>query len=117
MKYLLLFLLLPLKTFSQDITGFWKGNLYNDTTQKLLPYELAITAEKGKLTGYSQTTFIIDGKEYTGLKSIKLKMKNDKLLIEDVELLYNNYPEAPPKGVRMYSVLNLTLSYDSMVLS
>ena len=117
MKYFLLLLLLPLKPYAQDFTGLWKGTLYNDTTQLTLPYEIAISSNKGKLTGYSYTTFLINGKEYTGLKSIKLKIKNDKLLIEDVDLIYNNYPEAPPKGVRMYSVLNINLTPDSMVLS
>lgn len=117
MKYLLLLLLLPLKLCAQDFTGLWRGSLYNDTTELTLPYEIAISSNKGKLSGYSYTTFLINGKEYTGLKSIKLKVKNDKLLIEDLDLIYNNYPEAPPKGVRMYSVLNVNVTSDSMVLS
>src|SRR5687767_8853940 len=99
MKHLLTLLLFPINLCAQDLTGLWKGTLYNDTTKLTLPYEIAIRENGGKLTGYSHTTFIIKGKQYIGLKEIKLKKKNDKVLIEDVELLYNNYPMKPPKGV------------------
>src|SRR5688500_20140313 len=69
----------------QDLTGMWRGTLYNDTTQKLLTYELAISEEKGKLTGYSYTIFDIDGKKEVGVKKIKIKRKNDELVIERSE--------------------------------
>lgn len=104
-----LFLLIPLGASAQvDITGLWKGVLYNDTTQKNLRYEVAISEEKGKLTGYSHTFFIFEDKEYYGLKKIKIRKVKDKYVIEDVELLTDNYPERPPKGVHQLSVLNFS---------
>ena len=44
-----LVLLFPLTVNAQDITGLWKGTLYNDTTQLTLRYEIGISQEKGKL--------------------------------------------------------------------
>lgn len=58
MRMFLIFLILPLKLFSQDIEGVWTGAIYNDTTRKYIPYEIAITESKGKLSGFSHTTFI-----------------------------------------------------------
>src|ERR1700709_143047 len=115
MKVLIL-LLFPLQIFAQDITGIWTGTLYNDTTQKYLPYEVTISEYKGKLSGYSQTIFLIDDKEETGVKSLKVKKKNDKYFIEDDELVYNNYAAPPPKGVRQYSVLSLSENDSGMIL-
>src|SRR5678809_541499 len=87
-----------------DITGLWKGSLYNDTTQKNLPYELAISEVDGKLTGYSYTLFDIDGKKEMGVKKIKLTRAANEIVIEDVELISNNYSEPPPRKVRQKSV-------------
>ena len=81
-KLSILLFLLPLQVLGQsvpveepDITGVWKGELYNDTTQKYLPYEIAISEEKGKLTGYTYTLFDIDGKQELGVKKVKIKRK------------------------------------------
>jgi hypothetical protein len=122
-KILFILFLFPLQLFAQtatekerDITGLWKGSLYNDTTKKNLPYEIAISEEKGKLVGYSYTQFDIDGKKEIGVKSVKIKRKDDQLTIEDVELISNNYSEPPPKKVRQLSVVNLVLNDTAMQL-
>ena len=107
MKIFLIFLLLPLKLFSQDIEGVWTGTIYNDTTHKYIPYEIAITESKGKLSGFSHTIFIDDNKEVTGVKTLKIKRKSGKILIEDDELIYNNYLEPAAKGIKKYCVLNV----------
>ncbi len=117
MKSILLLLLLPLKLFCQDITGVWIGSLYNDTTKSFISYELAISEQKGKLSGYSHTTFIIDGVPNVGVKSIKIIRKKDKIFIEDVELLYNNYSVSPTRGVHQFSLLSLSGQSSVMVLS
>lgn len=109
MRFYLIFLLLPIKLFSQDLEGVWTGTIYNDTTRKYIPYEIAITDNKGKLKGFSHTVFTDENnRQETGVKSLKIKKKGDKILIEDDELIYNNYVTPPPKGVRQYSVLNFT---------
>jgi hypothetical protein len=106
----LIVLLFPAKLLAQqnqDITGLWKGTIYNDTTKKTLHYELAISEEKGELTAYSYTEFDFDGKIGIGVKKVKIKMKDGKVYVEDVELIDNSYPVNPPKNIHQYSVLTL----------
>lgn len=112
-----IFFLLPVSLFAQDassvaqdITGLWKGALYNDTTKKFLPYEIAISEEKGKLTGYSYTLFDIDGKKELGVKKLKIKRKDNQLIIEDAELILNDYSEPPPRKVRQQSIVNILVN-------
>ncbi|MEO6734451.1 MAG: hypothetical protein ABIN01_24740 [Ferruginibacter sp.] len=120
---ILIFLFLPVYLFAQpsskdvDLTGLWKGSLYNDTTKKYLPYEIAISEEKGKLSGYSYTLFDIDGKQELGVKKIKIKRTGDQLVIEDVELIMNDYSAPPPRKVRQLSVVNFLMNDTSMQLT
>lgn len=114
MKQLLLILailyLFPLMIISQDITGLWKGTMYNDSTKKYLPYELLIKKEKGKFTGFSQSWFFIEGKEYYGVKKVKISVaKDSKIVIKDVVLIDNNYPMLPDKNVSQLNVLDLLI--------
>ncbi len=112
-----LVLFFPLAVKAQDITGLWKGTLYNDTTQKTLRYEIGISQEKGKLTGFSHTFFIIDDQQYFGLKKLKIKKRGTKIIIEDDGLIANNYPIKPPKGVHQVSALELDIRDSIMVLT
>jgi hypothetical protein len=121
-KMLLILFLLPFHSFAQsssqvDITGLWKGFLYNDTTKKNLPYEIAISEDDGKLTGYSYTLFDIDGKKEMGVKRIKLSRKDNQVTIEDVELISNTYSAPPPRKVRLQSISNLLVKDTAMELS
>jgi hypothetical protein len=101
----------PVKIFSQpdiDITGLWKGTLYNDTTKQYHGYEIGISEEKGKLSGFSHTWFFVNDKKYYGVKKLKVRKANDgKIIIEDAGVIAYNYPEEPPKGVRQLNVLTL----------
>jgi len=46
-----------------DITGLWRGFMYNDTTRLNYRYEIAISENgKGKLIAYSHTYFIVNDK-------------------------------------------------------
>lgn len=121
-QYLLLvFCLLSLNVFAQsdetDITGLWKGTLYNDSTHQFYKYEIGISQEKGKLTGFSHTWFLLDDKQYYGLKKVKIKRKDGKIIIEDDGLITNNYPVQPAKGVRQLNILVLDASDSVMKLS
>ncbi len=118
-KYLIIFLtvFLPAKLFAQDITGLWKGTLYNDTTQKYYRYEIGISEEKGKLSGFSHTFFLVGDKEYYGVKKVKVKRTDGKIIVEDNGLIANNYPEAPAKGVKQLNVLTLEIKDSLMTLS
>jgi hypothetical protein len=103
----LLFILFSNILPAQDITGLWKGTSYNDTTGQLYRYEIAISEEKGKLSGYSHTWVIDDDKQYYGVKKIKIKKQDGKIIVEDVSLIANNYPVVPDKNIRQLSVLTL----------
>lgn len=100
-----------------DITGLWKGTMYNDTTKLNYRYEIAISENKGKLSGYSHTYFIINNKEYHGVKKIKIRRDGNEVVVQDVELIANNYPIKPPKGVHMINVLRLDIKDNKMILS
>lgn len=100
-----------------DITGLWKGTLYNDSTQQYYRYEIAISEEKGKLIGYSHTWFLFEGQQYFGLKKIKLRRDGTKLITEDDGFVSHNYPVAPPKGVRQLNILDLQITDSLMLLS
>ena len=101
-----------------DITGLWKGTMYNDTTQLNYRYEIAISQnEKGKLTGFSHTYFILDNKEYHGVKKIRIKRDGDEITTTDIELIANNYPIKPPKGVHVSNTLKFEIKEGAMLLS
>ncbi|MBC7867323.1 MAG: hypothetical protein H7X88_07300 [Gloeobacteraceae cyanobacterium ES-bin-316] len=118
-KYLIILLfVLPKTLFAQDITGLWKGTLYNDTTQQFYKYEIGISKEKGKYSGFSHTWFILDDKQYYGVKKIKIKVADDgKIVVEDDGLIANNYPVAPSKNVRQLNILQLDAADSVMKLT
>lgn len=98
----------PLISFSQGLTGIWVGYIHNDSTNMNLYYEVVLTQVKGKLKGYSYTNFILDGKDLTGVKTINITQEGNKIYLEDDNLIYNDYPFAPPKGVKQLSVYEKT---------
>lgn len=100
-----------------DMTGLWTGLMFNDTTALNYRYEIAISEKNGKLTGYSQTFFILDGVEYYGVKKLKITIDGNKVITQDMKLIENNYPVKPPKGIAMISVLNFEMKKDVMMLS
>lgn len=105
---LLAIICMPFLSFAQDITGLWKGTIFNDSTQQLCEYEIGISKDKGKYVGYSHTLFVIGNEKYHGIKKLKVKIAPDgKVIIEDDGLIFYNYPQAPNKNVRQLNVLNL----------
>jgi hypothetical protein len=117
MKFLFIILLFPLQLFAQDITGVWTGNLYNDTTKQFIHYELAVSEYNGDLSGYSHTTFIIDSVKNVGVKSVKVKKKDERFSVEDDKLIYNNYQEPPAKGVKTFVTLNFSENDTAQMLT
>jgi hypothetical protein len=116
---ILLVILFPLQLSAQetDITGLWKGFMYNDTTQQNLRYEIAISQENGKFYGYSHQYFIVGDKEYHGVKKLKIKRDGDEITTEEVELIVHNYPVPPAKGVHQLNTLTLTIKGNAMILN
>ena len=89
MRVLFVLVLMPLQILSQDLTGIWTGLLQTDGAD--LPYEIVISNNDGKLSGYSLTIFNIGGIENVGIKAIRLKNRHGSIFIEDDKLIYNNY--------------------------
>jgi len=116
-KLISIVLLLPLATSAQDITGLWKGTLYNDTTKETLRFEVGISEEKGKLIGFSHTFIQHEDKLYFAIKKIKLRKKDGKIIIEDLDMIANSSPITPPKGVYKTCVLDLNPDGEFMELS
>lgn len=98
----------PVFVFCQDITGLWKGTMYNEVSNQSLDYEIVISKEKGKITAYSHTWFVIDDKKYYGVKKLNVRIAKDgKIVFQDAKLLDHNYPIVPYKEVLQLNVLNL----------
>jgi hypothetical protein len=116
-KFIFIISLFPLHAFSQDISGVWTGYIYNDTTHKNIHYELAINEPDGKSGGFSHTTFVVDSIKNIGVKTVKIKMKNDHIYIVDNKFIYNNYSEPPRDVVKMYSDLNFSENDSADVLT
>lgn len=111
---------LPAASFAQagteDITGLWTGLMYNDTTELSHRYEIIISEKNGKLSGFSHTYFIVEGKEYYGVKKLKVTREGNKIITQDMKLLANDYPMKPPKGVYMVSVLQFEINPAALIL-
>jgi hypothetical protein len=105
---LMVVLCCPIFALCQDITGLWKGTMYNDSTKQSLQYEIVISKEKGKFVGYSHTSYIINDKKYYGIKKLNIRIAKDgKIVMQDVKLVDNNLPELPSKNIIQLNVLDL----------
>ena len=99
-----------------DVTGLWKGEIYVDSTKKNLPYEIAVSENKGKLTGYSRIIFFEDGKEEAGFENISLKWQGKNLVINDEGFFEHSFSSKPSKRVKKEMTLLLISSDTDMVL-
>ena len=93
---------------AQVVSGLYFGTLVNDSTKKEQRYELALSEYRGKITGYSYTTFVVNDTFYYGVKRIKAHRENGKLVVEDDKMIVNNFPESPAKGVKQINTITLT---------
>ena len=100
-------LLLSVKSSAQDISGLYSGTLTNDSLKMIQNYELALSEYRGKITGYSYITFVSNDTFYYGIKRIKATRENGELVVTDVEMLMNNYPQKADKGVHLINRIPL----------
>lgn len=102
MKSFFLFILsmASFAALSQNVSGLYAGTLINDSTHKEQQYEIALSEYRDQITGYAYTTFVFRDTFYYSVKRIKAKKESGALLVEDVKMLANNFPQAPDKGVR-----------------
>ena len=93
---------------AQVISGLYSGRLINDSTKKEQRYELALSEYRGKITGYSYTTFVRNDSLFYGVKRVKATRKDGQLVVEDDKMIVNNFPESPAKGVHQTNYIQLT---------
>ena len=111
--------LLPVKLFAQqeDITGMWYGQITIIDTQTVkLPYEIAVSEEKGKLFGYSRIVFHANGKDEAGLQNISIKRKGYKIIVEDEGFIAHNFSINPSRRVKKTMIVVLTTTDTEMTL-
>lgn len=104
--YLLLFFIC-LNSSAQDISGLYSGTLTNDSLKMIQNYELALSEYKGKITGFSYITFVANDTFYYGIKRIKATRVKGELVVEDVQMLMNNYPQKADRGVHLINRIPL----------
>lgn len=99
-----------------DITGVWKGDFYVDSTKKLYPYELSISEEKGKYSGYSRIAFEENGIKHVVFRDHKIRIDGQTVVIEDDNQLSKASSISQPKEVKKIMLLSLTVTDSSMQL-
>ncbi|HMG66744.1 MAG TPA: hypothetical protein VK588_03625 [Chitinophagaceae bacterium] len=92
---------------AQNIHGLWTGTLINDSTHRSQDFELGLSEYRGKITGYTFTTFIDNDTFYYSIKRVKGQRKDGKLVLEDDEMVGNNFPERAAKHVKQITVFPL----------
>ncbi len=97
----------PLFSDAQSIHGLWSGTLTNDSTHRVQNFELGLSEYRGKITGYTYTTFIDNDTFYYSIKRVRAERKDGRLVIEDDEMVANNFPEKASKHVRQTTVFPL----------
>lgn len=105
--FLFAFLFFSIQSFSQNISGIYSGTLVNDSAKGTQQYELALSEYREKITGYAYATFIVNDTFYYSVRRVKATREGDQLVVEDEEMLANNFPVRPDKGVRRISYIPL----------
>lgn len=98
----------PVLAFCQDVTGLWKGTMYNDSTKQSFDYEVVIAKAKGKLTGYSHISYTVNDKKYYCIKKVQVRVARDgKIVFQDAKMVENNSEGQLNKNVIQLNVLDL----------
>lgn len=105
----LLLLMLPLCFKGQSLSGVWTGTLSNDsqTVRKDQQFELALTEYRGKIYGYSRTTFIVNDTLYYVVKRVKGIVGDSISEVTDDKILTSNFPGRIDKGVKVTTTFRL----------
>ncbi|HEX7906074.1 MAG TPA: hypothetical protein VF487_19510 [Chitinophagaceae bacterium] len=109
LKLVLLFILSPLTFFAQQqLSGLWMGTLSNDSTtiRKDQSFEIVLAEYKGKVSGYSRSTFTVNDTLYYIVKRVKGTIEGDVCEVKDDEIVSHNFPKRPEKGVKVISTFN-----------
>lgn len=107
--FVIAILLLSYCGFSQTLTGLWVGTLSNDsnTVRKDKSFEMALTEYRGKVYGYSYTTFMINDTLFYVVKRVKGTIDGDVCEVKDDELISCNFMSRLDKGVKQIYTFRL----------
>ncbi|MCW3119152.1 MAG: hypothetical protein JWM28_3234 [Chitinophagaceae bacterium] len=107
-KLLFFILFLPFYSFCQSLTGLWMGSLTNDsnTIRRDQSFEMALTEYKGKVYGYSHTTFMVHDTLYYIVKRVRGSINGDVCEVKDDEIISCNFLTKPDKGVKQISTFH-----------
>lgn len=113
--------LCSIRIFAQqeDITGMWNGELLlTDSAGELihLPYEVAVSEEKGKLKGYSRIVFRANGKDEAGVQDITIEKKGNNYIMEDEGFIDHQFSINPSSRVKKTMTVQLTVTEKEMIL-
>ena len=97
----------PFTLAAQNIHGLWSGTLLNDSTHRTQNFEMGLSEYRGKITGYTYTTFINNDTFYYSIKRVRAERKDGKLVIQDEEMVGNNFPERAAKHVKQTTTFPL----------
>ncbi|MGC4035592.1 MAG: hypothetical protein QM764_06490 [Chitinophagaceae bacterium] len=107
--FLLTILLISYIGFSQSLTGLWVGTLSNDssTIRKDASFEMALTEYRGKVYGYSHTTFMVHDTLFYIVKRVKGTINGNECEVKDDELISCNFMDKVDKGVKQIYTFHL----------
>ncbi len=118
LKLAILLLLSPLTLFAQltesngQLTGLWTGVLSNDSAsiRQDQSFEIALTEYRGKVYGYSRSTFIVNDTLYYIVKRVKGTIDGNTCEVKDEEIVSCNFQKKLEKGVKVIHTFRLNES-------
>ena len=99
------------------LPAFGKALCITIPPNKITVTKLLSAKKRENLWATHSTYFILDDKEYHGVKKLKIRRDGDDIITEDIDLIVHNYPIAPNKGVHQLNSLILKIKDTVMILS
>lgn len=111
-RLLIILFLIPLTFHAQTqktLTGLWTGILSNDSTtvRKDQSFEIALTEYRGKVYGYSRSTFIVNDTLYYIMKRVKGTIVGNVCEVKDDEIISYNFRGKIDKGVKVITTFRM----------
>lgn len=95
------------------------GTLSNDsnTVRKDESFEIALSEYKGKVMGYSRSTFFVNDTLYYIIKRVRGTIEGDVCEVKDDYVISHNFPKKPEKKVKVISTFRRNESDSTWYLS
>jgi len=99
----------------RNISGAWTG--YVQTSQKRLTYEVVINDSSGVYIGYSKIIFNVKDKSYFGTKTLQIRLEDDNYVLEEMEMIADNFEDSAPRKIKQINTLSLSLTNSKMIFN